>query len=104
MPADSPVAAASDAAAPATTEFDPQAWLTDYAKRTKVESDPSGRKRILAALNDFLSESLKSSTVSKDVETNIKLWIGAIDQKMTAQMNEILHNPVFQKLEGTWRG
>ncbi len=42
--------------------------------------------------------------VSKDVETNIKLWIGAIDQKLTAQLNEILHTPAFQKLEGTWRG
>src|SRR5207248_9436598 len=40
----------------------------------------------------------------KDVETNIKLWISAIDQKLTAQMNEIMHNPAFQKLESTWRG
>src|SRR5262249_36851476 len=30
--------------------------------------------------------------------------IGAIDRKLTAQMNEILHHPTFQKLEGTWRG
>jgi type VI secretion system protein ImpC len=96
--------AAAGAAAPTTTEFDPQAWLNDYAKKTKVDSDPTGRKRILAALNDFLGESIKSQAVNKDVETNIKLWISAIDQKLTAQINEILHHPAFQKLEATWRG
>jgi type VI secretion system protein ImpC len=42
--------------------------------------------------------------VSTDVETNIKYWIKAIDQKLTAQVNEILHHEQFQKLEGTWRG
>ena len=42
--------------------------------------------------------------VSTDVEQNIKYWIGEIDKKLTAQTNEILHHPDFQKLEGTWRG
>jgi len=42
--------------------------------------------------------------VSKDVETNIKFWIGAIDKKLSAQLNEVMHHPDFQKLEGTWRG
>src|SRR5438132_240967 len=42
--------------------------------------------------------------VSKDVETNIKYWIGEIDKKLSAQLNEIMHHDDFQKLEGTWRG
>jgi type VI secretion system protein ImpC len=42
--------------------------------------------------------------VSKDVETNIKTWIGQIDQKLSAQLDEILHDPALQQLEGTWRG
>jgi type VI secretion system protein ImpC len=42
--------------------------------------------------------------VSKDVETNIKYWIGEIDKKLSAQLNAIVHHPDFQKLEGTWRG
>src|SRR5437764_210828 len=42
--------------------------------------------------------------VSKDVETNIKYWIGEIDKKLSSQLNEILHHPEFQKLEATWRG
>jgi type VI secretion system protein ImpC len=42
--------------------------------------------------------------VSKDAETNIKYWIGEIDKKLSSQLNEIMHHPDFQKLEGTWRG
>ena len=53
----------------------------------------------------FLDQVVKpGQVVSKDVETNIKTWIGEIDKKLTAQLNEIMHDPAFQKLESTWRG
>jgi type VI secretion system protein ImpC len=42
--------------------------------------------------------------VSKDVETNIKAWIAEIDKKLSAQVNEVLHDPAVQELESTWRG
>jgi len=92
-------------AATTTTEFDSNQWLDAALGRMKVTDDSAARARGVEALNDFIKASLQSGgTVSKDVETNIKYWISAIDQKMTAQMNEILHNPVLQKLEATWRG
>jgi type VI secretion system protein ImpC len=40
----------------------------------------------------------------KEAETNIKFWIGELDKKLTAQLNQVMHQPEFQKLEGTWRG
>src|SRR3954447_22071288 len=43
-------------------------------------------------------------TISKDVEASIKSWIGAIDKQLSSQLNEVMHDPAFQKLEGTWRG
>ena len=53
----------------------------------------------------FLDHVVKpGQVVSKDVETNIKFWIGQIDKKLSAQLNEVMHDPDFQKLEGTWRG
>lgn len=53
----------------------------------------------------FLDHVVKpGQVVSKDVETNIKAWIGEIDKRLTAQMNEILHDPALQQLESTWRG
>jgi type VI secretion system protein ImpC len=42
--------------------------------------------------------------VSKDVETNIKFWIGELDKKLSAQLNEVMHHPDFQRLEASWRG
>ena len=90
------------AATTTTTEFDPAKWLDQVADTMKVTDDAAARRRGLAALNDFIASAVQpGQVVNKDVETNIKMWIGAIDQKMTAQMNEILHNPALQKLEGT---
>jgi type VI secretion system protein ImpC len=53
----------------------------------------------------FLDQVVKpGQVVSKDVETNIKFWIGEIDKKLSAQLNEVMHHPDFQRLEATWRG
>jgi type VI secretion system protein ImpC len=53
----------------------------------------------------FLDHAVKpGQVVSKDVETNIKAWVAEIDKKLSAQMNEILHDPGLQQLESTWRG
>ncbi|MGJ8640755.1 MAG: type VI secretion system contractile sheath large subunit [Opitutaceae bacterium] len=42
--------------------------------------------------------------ISEDALQSIESLIAAIDQKLSEQINEILHNDEFQKLEGTWRG
>jgi type VI secretion system protein ImpC len=38
------------------------------------------------------------------VVRTIENYIAVIDKILTEQVNEILHHPDFQKLEGTWRG
>src|SRR5260370_4039233 len=53
----------------------------------------------------FLDQVVKpGQVVSNDVEANIKHWICEIDKSLSAQLNEVLHDPKFQELEGTWRG
>ena len=42
--------------------------------------------------------------VSKDIETNIKTWVCEIDKKLSAQLDEIMHDPSLQMLESSWRG
>ena len=89
------MAAEQKAAAPAagTTEFDSSKWLDDALGRMKVTDDTAARQRGVAALNDFIKTALQpGQVVSKDVETNIKTWIAAIDQKLSAQVNDILHH------------
>jgi type VI secretion system protein ImpC len=68
--------------------------------RNDVEAD-----RNKGYFKEFLDQLVKPGmVVSKDVEQNIKYWINAIDKKLSTQLDEILHHPDYQKLEGTWRG
>src|SRR2546428_12122545 len=95
------------AAAPeaTTTEFDGSQWLDQATTRMRVNDDEAARKRGLDALSEFVQSAMKpGQTIGRDVETTIKVWINAIDQKLTDQLNEVMHHPAYQKLEGTWRG
>src|SRR3978361_527618 len=57
------------------------------------------------AVSTLVREALKDSSVIKgDVLDTIEEMIARIDQKLSAQMNEILHAEEFQKLESAWRG
>jgi type VI secretion system protein ImpC len=78
--------------------------LDQVIAATKPQSDKEAA-RVRDYFKQFLDRVVQPGhVVSKDVETNIKYWINEIDKKLTVQMNEILHHPDFQKLEGTWRG
>ena len=56
-------------------------------------------------VRDFVAQVLQGAmTVSKDAEAMITARIAEIDRLVSVQLNEVLHNPGFQKLEGTWRG
>lgn len=43
-------------------------------------------------------------TVGDDVVDTINAMIAAIDEKLSAQINTVMHDEKFQALEGTWRG
>jgi len=45
-----------------------------------------------------------TSLIKEDVLDTIEEMIARIDAKLTAQVNEILHAPEFQKIESAWRG
>jgi type VI secretion system protein ImpC len=78
--------------------------LTDVIAATRPQ-DEQEASRAKEYLKKFLGQVVKpGQVVSKDVETNIKHWIGEIDRKLSAQLNEVMHCPEFQTLEGTWRG
>ena len=72
-------------------EFKPK---TDQAK-TAVEN----------AVRTLAEQALKdTAAVSDDVLKTIQSLIASIDKKLTDQINHILHQAEFQKLEGAWRG
>jgi len=57
------------------------------------------------AVQTLVTQALADSTlVKEDVIGTIEEMISRIDEKLSAQMNEVLHAPEFQQLESAWRG
>ena len=57
------------------------------------------------ALSTLVHEALADTEVIKDdVIDTIESIIAGLDEKLSQQINEILHTPEFQEIEGAWRG
>ncbi len=72
---------------------------------TKATDDETAKKRNKTYIEEFLRQVVKpGQVVSKDVESTINHCLKEVNKKLSVQLDEILHNPAFQKLESTWRG
>lgn len=90
------------AGAQTTTQED--GLLDQILSQTRAQ-DEIERDRNRTYIEQFISKVVQpGQVISKDVETNIKFWIAEIDRKLSAQLNAVMHDQDFQKLEGTWRG
>ena len=66
---------------------------------------PDARERGKNLVKEFVAQVLEGSmTVAKDAEMMINARIAQIDHLLSIQLNEVLHHPALQKLEGSWRG
>lgn len=82
-----------------------EAGLLDQILAQTKALDNQERERNKTYIEQFVKNAVKpGQVVSKDVEATIKFWIAEIDKKLSGQLNEIMHQDDFQKLEGTWRG
>ena len=73
-------------------------------KEFKPKSDRA-KEAVSEAVKTLAQNALKGvSTISDDVFETIQSMIAAIDQKLTEQINLIVHQAEYQKLEGAWRG
>jgi type VI secretion system protein ImpC len=67
--------------------------------------DDFQRERAKDMIGEFVGQVMAGElTLSKNMDVAINARIAEIDRLITSQMNEILHNEEFQKLEGSWRG
>ena len=56
-------------------------------------------------IKEFIAQILDGTiAVARDAEMMINARIAEIDHLVSMQLNEIMHHPALQKLEGTWRG
>ena len=71
----------------------------------RLARDESQTERAKDMIGEFVQQVMQGSmVVSKNIETSINSRIAAIDQLVSAQLNEIMHAEEFQKLEASWRG
>lgn len=94
------------AQAAAAAEVVQQSSLIDQIiADTRIARDEDQRAQSRREIATLVDEVMKNTVrVSKDVEASINARIGEIDKLISSQLNEIMHNPAFQKLEAAWRG
>ena len=67
------------------------------SERAATEVENAVATLVRQALSD-------KSVIKNQVLETIEEMIARLDQKLTAQVNEIIHNGEFQKMESAWRG
>ena len=76
--------------------------LLDQAiSATKQTKKEDAQELIQALVSEAMSGTV---TYDKNIISTIKERIAAIDNVVSKQLSAIMHNPRFQKLEGSWRG
>lgn len=81
----------------------------DFQSLLNQEFKPKSERAesaVSSAVNTLAEEILKreANIVQDDAIATINAIIAEIDEKLTSQINEILHHDEFQKLESAWRG
>lgn len=79
--------------------------LDQIVEQGRFGEEPASQQRGKNLVKEFLAQVLSGEvTVSRDSEAMINQRIAQIDHLVSLQLNEVMHHPVFQKLEGSWRG
>ena len=81
---------------------------SDFASLLQREFKPrsdEAKSAVEQAVQTLAQQALgQSQLIGKDVTQSIQSMVAAIDAKLTEQINKILHQQDFQKLESAWRG
>ncbi len=75
--------------------------LAETHKRPGEEAYEDAKRGVVAVVTQLVQRKADSSQIDRAL---VDMFIAEIDSKLTAQVNEILHHPTFQKLEAAWRG
>ena len=94
--------AAAESAAGEALESDDFAALLEKEFRPKSDDARDAVSRAVATLSRQALED--TAVIGDDVVATIESIIAGIDEKLSEQVNLILHHAEFTKLEGAWRG
>ncbi len=85
-------------------EFEGSDFASLLTKQFKPKTDEA-RSAVEHAVTTLAQQALSSTKlIGADVVQSIQAMIAELDKKISQQVNQILHNPEFQALEGSWRG
>jgi type VI secretion system protein ImpC len=92
-------------AAPAAQTTVEAGLLDQIVEQGRFGKEAPAKERGKDLIRRFVGEVLEGSiTVGRDTEAMINARIAQLDHLISLQLNEVMHAPEFQKLEGTWRG
>ncbi|MEN9904004.1 MAG: type secretion system contractile sheath large subunit [Pseudomonadota bacterium] len=90
---------AQPAAAPFADEF-----ATLLQREFKPKTDEA-REAVVKAVQTLAQQALaQTQLIAADAVRTIEAIITELDRKLSEQVNQIIHHPDFQQLEGSWRG
>lgn len=96
---------AEAAAQGASAEAASASLLDQIVDKGRFGSEEPARERGRGLIKRFVEEVLQGTIIRKpDTEAMLNARIADIDRLISRQLNEIMHHPSLQKLEGTWRG
>jgi len=97
--------AAASVANEAVEQQAEQNLLDQIVAQGRFDRDAATLERGRDMVKEFVNQVLQGQmTLTRDAEATIQARIAQIDRLISLQLNEILHYPALQKLEGTWRG
>jgi type VI secretion system protein ImpC len=83
---------------------DARSALAKIATDTKMVQQGTSPEHSINLLAVYADQLANNMIVGKTALQTVNARIAAIDQLISQQMDQILHDPNFQKLEGAWRG
>jgi len=88
----------------ATTTTQSTSLLDELLSEAKVSPEQETYSIARQGVGAFISEVLTSSGKYRKIDkAAVDAMIAELDQRLSAQINEVLHHTAFQKLEGSWR-
>jgi len=79
--------------------------FSEMLRQTIKPRTTEASREVDNAVSALVREVMGDETlVAGDALDTLQKVIDSLDQKLTEQMNEILHHPEFQQLESSWRG
>lgn len=96
---------ATSPAGSATTTQESGSLLDSILQETRIQPNDEGYEAAKQGIGAFIGALLKPEALGEKVNSAVvDQMVAEIDRKLSAQINAILHDEAFQKLESAWRG